>query len=268
MDKKPAIAIIQARMSSKRLPGKVMLPLANKPVIHHIVDRAKLCKSVDKVIVATSIDKSDDSLAEYCIENKINCFRGSLNNVLSRYIILLKKYNYDYCVRITGDCPLIHPSFIDAQIEALRQFNGDIIWTEKQSPVLEGQGVISKNAMLNIYNNASDLDDLEHVGSKYILNKSEEFKFVGMQIPEKYYNYNYRITLDEKSDYEFLESIFAQSWNSNFIDLNEVLQWLDGLDETEIINKHIQHSLINEKLNNQRLILKPNLIGSYSWGDT
>ena len=161
MDSKPAIAIVQARMSSSRLPGKVLLPLANKPIIAHIVERVRLCKYVDRVIVATSKEKSDNVLSDYCLENNIDCYRGSLNNVLSRYADILQSVNYDYCVRITGDCPLIHPPFIDAQIEALKKFNGDLLWASRQSSVLEGQGVISSRAIFTVNMKSNDPDDLE-----------------------------------------------------------------------------------------------------------
>ena len=178
-------------MSSTRLPGKVLLPLAGKPVIHHIVDRAKSCENVGKVVVATSVENSDNPLVEYCKENNIEYYRGSLNDVLSRFISILKLNNYDYCVRITGDCPLIYPPFIDAQILALNKYNGDLIWTEKQSSVLEGQGVISSKALMHVSEKSNDPDDLEHVGSKYFLDHPKEFNFVELITPEKYYNYNY-----------------------------------------------------------------------------
>ncbi|GAH65974.1 unnamed protein product, partial [marine sediment metagenome] len=117
--KKPAIAIIQAKMSSTRLPGKVLKPLAGKPIIWHIYNRAEHCKFVDKVVVATSTDSSDDPLVEFCINNNMNYYRGSLNNVLSRFIEIIENDYYPYIARITGDCPLIHPQFIDNQIKAL-----------------------------------------------------------------------------------------------------------------------------------------------------
>lgn len=107
--KKAAIAIIQARMSSSRLPGKVLKPLAGKAMIWHIYQRAKMCQLVDKVIVATSTEKSDDLLSVFCKENNLNVYRGDLNNVLSRFVEILEKDQYPYFVRITGDCPLICP---------------------------------------------------------------------------------------------------------------------------------------------------------------
>jgi len=265
---KPAIAIIQARMSSTRLPGKVLLPLAGKPVIHHIVDRAKSCENIGKVVVATSVENSDNPLVEYCKKNNIEYYRGNLNNVLSRFIAILNLNNYDYCVRITGDCPLIHPPFIDSQILALNKYNGDLLWSEKQSNVLEGQGVISSNALMHVSKNSNDPDDLEHVGSKYFLDHPKEFKFVELIIPPKYYRYNYRLTIDEKNDYEFLKDIFGQNWDNQPIALNDVLNWLNGLDSSQIKNLHIQHSQINQLLYSKRKTFKPNIVGSFLWGNS
>ena len=83
------IAIIQARMSSRRLPGKVLMNLAGKPVLQHVIERLNYCKTFKEIIVATSIDKSDDEIENFCQENKINIFRGSLNDVLDRFYRLV-----------------------------------------------------------------------------------------------------------------------------------------------------------------------------------
>ena len=96
-----------------------MKKLAEKPMILHIVERARMCRHVNKVIVATSTENSDNELADLCYKNKINIIRGSLNNVFERYIEAIERFPSDYVVRITGDCPFIHPEFIDKQIEAL-----------------------------------------------------------------------------------------------------------------------------------------------------
>ena len=121
MKKMNVIAIIQARMSSSRLPGKVLFDLAGKPIIWHIVNRLKECKNVNHIVVATSNLSSDDDLVNYCKNNKIDYYRGSLNNVLSRFTELLDIYKSNYFVRVTGDCPLISPIYIDNQIYALLQ---------------------------------------------------------------------------------------------------------------------------------------------------
>ena len=108
------LAIIQARMSSSRLPKKVMAEISGLPMIKHIYDLCKKCNYVDKVIVATSAEQSDNELYEYCIQNKIDIYRGSLKNVLSRFVEIIDIYNPKFVVRVTGDCPFIYPTFIDS----------------------------------------------------------------------------------------------------------------------------------------------------------
>jgi spore coat polysaccharide biosynthesis protein SpsF len=263
--KQSAIAIIQARMSSSRLPGKVLMPLAEKPVIEHIVQRARLCRKVGKVVVATSLEKSDDALAEYCNGNGIDLFRGSLNHVLSRYVTILKSNPYKYCVRITGDCPLISPDYIDAQIEALDEFDGDLIWMKRESSILEGQGVMSSNAIFTVNKKSDDPDDFEHVGSKYFIAHPESFKFINMQIPEKYLRNSFRLTIDELDDYEFMTKLYTKLWKGIPINLDEALIWMRTLAAPEITNQGVQHSSINKELHSQKTSFSPELAGSYSW---
>ena len=265
MSKKLVVAIIQARMSSKRLPGKVLLPLAGKPVISHIVERARMCRHVSDVIVATSSETSDDELAEFCKDNDILCFRGSLNNVLSRFEEIIKLTSCKYIVRITGDCPLIHPEFIDAQIEALIKYDGDILWSEKESSVLEGQGVISSKAILTVAEESTSLVDLEHVGSRYFTTHLEKFKFIEMIIPEKFFLVNHRLTIDETEDYEFLSTIYSKSWSDNPVSLDEVLYWLNDVNKSDVTNRNVQHSDINKELKDKRSRLKPKIVGTFEW---
>ena len=96
-------------------------------MLFHIYDRLLQCKHIDKVIIATSNDRSDDEIFDFVFKN-FNVYRGSLNNVLSRYINLINQYDCKYYVRVTGDCPFIYPQFIDAQIQILKKHNADVLW--------------------------------------------------------------------------------------------------------------------------------------------
>ena len=240
-------------MSSSRLPGKVMKPLAGKPVIWHIYTRAEQCKLVDKVIVATSKDKTDDPLVKYCEINGLNVYRGSLNNVLSRFIEILNSTDYSYYVRITGDCPLIYPPFIDAQIDALATFEADAIWSKRESSVLEGQGVHSIHSLLYIWNKSSNPEDQEHVGSIYLTEHPEEFKIVQISIPEIFTQYPFRLTIDEEKDYEFLTRIYNNLYTGNDTpDLPGVINWLLKNEDVVDINKDISHKSLNLRLKELR----------------
>ena len=269
--KKPAVAIIQARMSSSRLPGKVLKPLAGKAMIWHIYQRALKCQLVDKVVIATSTEKSDDPLSVFCKENNLNVYRGDLNNVLSRFLEILEKDPHPYFVRITGDCPLICPAFIDQQIMALNKFDGDVTWSERSCSSLEGQEVQSSRSLFFINEKSMDPEDLEHVGSKYLAEKPSEFRIVGMDIPEDLCVNKYRLTVDEENDYRLIKTLYDNlynSYNSEPIDLSDALIWLDNNPDVTNVNKDVFHKKLNIELEEKRrLWTEIPKAGIYRWGD-
>ena len=113
------IAIIQARMSSTRLPGKVLREIAGEPMLARVIERAKRAKLVDEVVLATTADPSDDPVAEFCAERGYNFTRGSLNDVLDRYYQVARQYEPDVIVRLTADCPVLDPDVVDETIQVL-----------------------------------------------------------------------------------------------------------------------------------------------------
>ena len=106
-------AFIQARMSSTRLPGKVLKLINGKPVLWHVVSRLQFSKNLTKIVVLTSTDKSDDEISDYCKDQNFLCFRGDLDDVLKRFYDASNFYNSDNIIRITADCPLIDPVIVD-----------------------------------------------------------------------------------------------------------------------------------------------------------
>lgn len=119
------VAVIQARMSSTRLPGKVLAPIGGKAAILYMVDRARRSRTVDEVVVATSIDLSDDPLAAVLAAGAVPVFRGSLDDVLARYVLAARETKAEIIVRLTGDCPLIDPVVIDTVVKALLDTGAD-----------------------------------------------------------------------------------------------------------------------------------------------
>ena len=114
-------AIVQARMGSSRLPGKVMLQSAGKPLLGHLIERLGNAKTLDRIIVATSSDPQDDLIAEYCAAEGILVFRGSEQDVLDRYYQAALAHAVDLVVRITADCPLIDTRILDRMVTIVRQ---------------------------------------------------------------------------------------------------------------------------------------------------
>ena len=111
------LAIIQARVSSSRLPGKVLKPILGKPLLVYQIERVLQSRRIDQLVIATSTDPSDDDLENLCHQINIPCFRGSLNDVLDRFYQVAKSWQPQHVVRLTGDCPLIDPEILDAVIE-------------------------------------------------------------------------------------------------------------------------------------------------------
>jgi spore coat polysaccharide biosynthesis protein SpsF len=266
MSRAIAIAIIQARMSSTRFPGKVLKVLAGKPMIWHVYQRALSCCLVDKVVVATSNDRSDDALVYFCQENDLNIFRGDLDNVLSRFFEILKHHSYPYFVRITGDCPLIWPEFIDQQIMALSEFDGDVTWLKNSNSCLEGQGAHSARSLIYVNDKTSDPEDYEHVGSKYLAENPTEFKIVEMNIPDILLTYNYRLTVDEEKDYQLMDLIYNNLYDSKPVDFIQALRWLDKHPDISDINEGVIHKRLNVELSEKkRLWEKAPKVGVYKW---
>ncbi len=118
------IAIIQARMSSSRLPGKVLLDLGGKPMLEWVVERTRRAQLVNQVVVASTLDPSDDPIFEFCNQKDYRVGRGSVNDVLDRYYQTAKHFHANVVVRITADCPLIDPGLIDEAVRLLLSDTG------------------------------------------------------------------------------------------------------------------------------------------------
>ena len=111
------VAIVQARMGSTRLPGKVLKPIMGKPMLWYLVKRLERTANVDKVVIATSEEKNNDVIRDFCKQYSINCFSGSEQDVLDRFYKAAEQYKADIVIRITGDCPLLDPGLIGGMLD-------------------------------------------------------------------------------------------------------------------------------------------------------
>ena len=119
-------AIIQARMSSERLPGKVLQQIAGKPMLQYLLERLEHCEVLDGLVVATSVDESDTPITSFCQRYGVSCYRGDLNNVAGRFNDVLDSYGFDAFVRINGDSPLLDQRLVDKAVELFKQHEADL----------------------------------------------------------------------------------------------------------------------------------------------
>lgn len=244
-----ANAFIQARMSSSRLPGKVMLPLGEPPMLWHVWKRATRCEEVHTTAVITSKDTSDDLIEAVCDEREIPCFRGSLDDVLDRYQQALEWKPCDYVVRITADCPLIEPSLIDERIRALRAYHADLTWFVEQSSVTGGQSVFSRRALEHVADRATDPRDREHVGGKFIYDHLDMFRVVAFHLPSWLVQSGYRITVDEADDYLLMRHLYEALWSvDDIVSLQNALSWLNEHSDVKRMNAKVEHDPVSSDI--------------------
>lgn len=234
---KNIVAVIQARMSSARLPGKVLMPLAGKPVLEHVVRRIRDCRTITKVVVATSTDQTDDAIQAWCEKEAASHYRGSLDDVLDRYYQTARIHKADAVVRITADCPAIDPTIVDEVVKGFLTGGYDYYGLSGEFPDGLDCTVFSFAALERAWHEAKLQSEREHVGP-YMEKHPELFKIGG------YKKFNglshHRWTLDESRDYDFLQVIFARLYREKTPFLaSEVLALLDKEPELMAINSTI-----------------------------
>lgn len=159
------VAVVQARMSSKRLPGKVMMNFLGKPMLGHLCDRLSRCAGIDDFIVATSDLSIDDEIDAYISSRGINCYRGDLNDVAARIIGAAELMAADALVRVSGDSPLLDPEIISTAVVAFRKRNLDLVTNVQQRTFPRGQSVevVALSALRSAWLSGMSPEECEHV---------------------------------------------------------------------------------------------------------
>jgi len=220
MESMSTVAIIQARMSSTRLPGKVLLMLGGKRVIDHVYARVSSSAEVDRVVIAITDRAEDDVLFDYCLDNDYGVFRGSEGDVLGRYYKCALEYKASTVVRITADCPLIDPALIDEMVKLHNTGQYDYVSNTIEPTFPDGLDaeVFSFNVLQEAFINATSKYEREHV-TPYVKNK---LSYSTINIQNEINFSHLRWTLDEPSDYSFLQTLFS-------LDLHGLESWTELL---------------------------------------
>ncbi len=231
------VAIIQARMGSTRLPGKVMLPLGDKTVLEHVIERTSRAKLVDETVVATTLKMEDLPIVKLVSEKGFRVFAGSEKDVLDRYYQCARLLDVQHIVRITADCPLIDPQIIDEVVKIHLDTRADITYNDRYP---DGFDVIvfTFPILKRTWKEARLLSEREHV-NPYMFKVARKVEKV--VCPEDLYNV--RLTLDRKEDYEVLKRIFDSIYatNKNF-SFEDVMDFLRKKPEIMEINSHIDRN--------------------------
>jgi len=228
--------IIQARMGSTRLPGKVLKPLVDKTLLGHILTRLKQSQYIDKIIVATSENVEDSRIVDECKKYSVDCFIGSNADVLARFFRAACLYNLTDIVRICADNPLVDWEIIDKQILVYNKNQYDIVATGSHIPLGLGGEIFSFEKLEKAYNNAKEDYQREHV-TPYIYENYE--KILRYQINNDYSKY--RFTLDTPEDWSLISKIYDILYKGTHdFTLNEVIKVMNDKHQLYEINKNIK----------------------------
>ena len=204
-----AVAILQARMSSTRLPGKVMKSVAGRPMLERQIERLRRCSTLDRLIVATSDDASDNPLAQFLQSIGVETFRGSLHVVLGRYVGAVEALGENGpVVRLTADCPLADPEIVDACVRLQARLSVDYASNAQRRTYPRGLDVecFSLDALLAAGREATDPYDREHV-TPFLYRNPERFS-QGDLVQDRDES-ALRWTVDTPEDLAFVERVYA-----------------------------------------------------------
>ncbi|HTK36156.1 MAG TPA: glycosyltransferase family protein [Caulobacteraceae bacterium] len=203
------LAVLQARMSSTRMPGKVMAPVLGEPMIWRQIERMRRARTLSKIVVATSTAASDDALAGFLLGRGCSVYRGDLNDVLARFAACAAAWNPDHVVRLTADCPLIDPQVIDAATALAVSQAADYASNCEQRSYPDGLDVevISVGALAAAAREATGAFDREHV-TPFIRSRPERFRQAHL-IQARNLG-ALRWTVDRPEDFAFVRAVFGK----------------------------------------------------------
>ena len=244
--KKMVVALVQARIGSTRLPGKILKNLEGKPVIWHIWNRLMSVNQIDDVVIATSIESANNTLIECLEKYGIKYFRGSENNVLDRFYKAAKFFKADVVIRITADCPLVDPHWVGEAVQKIID-NSSIDYVG----LAAGAGVLNDNinkfpdgldtevfkyeALNKAWKEAENKLDRGEAVTSYIWRNKDKFNTVTLY-PDSDYG-NFRWTLDTHEDYKFIKNVYKKLYSKkNDFNMNDILELLKRMPELTEIN--------------------------------
>jgi spore coat polysaccharide biosynthesis protein SpsF len=236
------VATIEARMTSSRLPGKVMLPALGRPMLAHLTSRLKAVLSIDEIVLATTVNATDDVLVEFAEKDGIKIFRGSEEDVMARVIGAAESAQADVVVEITGDCPIIDPDLVEQTIRVFKRNNAVYCANSFISSYPDGMDtqVITLEALKKSFSMTADPQDREHV-SRHIVNNPQLFPHVYLVAPPSLHWPGLGLTLDEPADYELIRTLIENLGKDNLLfSCGDVIRFLRANPQVLKINDMVQ----------------------------
>jgi spore coat polysaccharide biosynthesis protein SpsF len=238
------VAIVQARMGSTRLPGKVLADIGGVPMLARTMERARLCRRIDDWMVATTQEPGDDAVEALCRGRGYAVYRGSLNDVLDRYVQAARKAKADVIVRLTADCPLLDPELVDQTVQAFLAASppADLVVNRlpgaRTYPIGLDTEVVSRSALERAWREARAPFQREHV-LPYLYDPPGRFRVIRLDAERDYGEL--RWTVDTPEDLEFVRQVVARLEPRGEFGWREILALVEADPGLAQINAGVQH---------------------------
>src|SRR3954468_19392190 len=223
------VATIEARMTSSRLPGKVLLPARGRPLLELMVERLRRCRHLDEIVIATTEDASSDPLQALAERLGVGCFRGSEDDVLARVLGAARAFDAELIVETTGDCPLIDPATVDLVISRFHDADVDYCANNLERTYPRGMDAqaFPTAVLAEVATLTDDPHDHEHV-SLYIYEHPERYRLRSV-VSDRPETGELRLTVDTAEDYELVRTVFEELYPRDpAFALPEILALLDA----------------------------------------
>ncbi|HOI72913.1 MAG TPA: glycosyltransferase family protein [Syntrophales bacterium] len=236
------VAIIEARMKSTRLPGKVLRPIMGRPMLDLLVERLQQARNLDQIVVATTDSDADEPIEALAQQLGIGCHRGSEEDVLDRVLTAARRFEADVIVEVTADCPLIEASKVDDMLRSYQYMDVDFMGNRLDGtyPVGLGMRIFSRDVLERIDSLTRDPVDREHV-TLYVWEHPDIFSIYHFQnnLDRRYWDI--RLTVDTKEDFAFIETVFEELYPLNpRFGLYDIIDLLERRPELMDINRHVR----------------------------
>mgnify|MGYP002009162215 CR=1 FL=1 len=236
-------------MTSTRLPGKVLKEACGKPMLSILAERLTRATTLDHIVIATTVNATDDPVADLARSLRLPCFRGDEHNVLSRYVGAARQENATTVVRITGDCPLIDPQIVDRVIEAHRVSGADYTSNTQQRtyPIGMDVEVFTQEALEQAGTEAADANEIEHV-TPFIYRRPGRFHLHNVTAPAAETDPALRLTLDTAEDLELIIRVLAALYPEHpAFSLGDVLDLIGANPALRALNDHVPQKRISRE---------------------
>ncbi len=239
------LTVIQARTSSTRLPGKVMLNILGRPILSLMIERVMRSRLAGTVVVAATEEPEDDMIEELCLRENINCFRGNKTDLLDRHYRAAIKYNADIIVKVPSDCPLIDHTIIDKVLEFYLEHIDEYDYASNLHPATYPDGndveAFSFSSLHESWKNARKDYEREHT-TPYIWDNPSNFAIGNVVWKNSGFDYSltHRWTLDYEEDYKFIRSVFEELYPHNpDFGLKDILGLVESRPYLKTINEKL-----------------------------